>query len=144
MLDKIEYSIANRLAERHFYPYGQNNYINIFRKFSHFPIKLEDINLKGEGSTITFMALVVHKCFEQKHDEFMEFYQGVHDVLQNQAAKYFPQDIVVETLLGCILYYYHPTQIKSKISTLQINKYIDESHLYEFNFKKETVLMYAI
>ncbi len=144
MLDKIEYRIANRLAERHFYPYGQDNYINIFRKFSHFPLKLEDINLKGEGTTITFIALVIHICFDQKYNEFIDFHKSVQNVLNSQAAKFCTQDITVETLLGCILYYYHPAQIRNRLSTINLTNYFDESHMYEFNFKKETILMYTV
>ncbi len=144
MLDKIEYRIANRLAGRHFYPYGQDNYINIFRKFSHFPLKLSDINLRGEGSTITFIALVIHKCFDQKHEEFIDFYNGVQNVMNEQVAKYCTQDITVETLLGCIIYYYHPAQTRNRLSTINLTIYFDESHMYEFNLKKENILMYTV
>ena len=77
MIDKIEKQIAYRLALQHNYPYAQEIYLNIFKKFSHFPLNLSDINIKDEGDTITFLALVVYKCFKLKHMPFLDLYKYI-------------------------------------------------------------------
>ena len=144
MLDRIEYRIANKLAEHHNYPYAQNIYINIFSRFSHFPLKLHDIGIKGEGNTITFMALVVLSCFDHKTKTFPDLYSAVLQKLKKQAASFFPQDIVVETFLGCILYYYHPANIKNILSTIEVSSIFNPKELYEYELKKKTILLFMV
>ena len=144
MLDKIEYGIARKLSERHHYPYGQEIYMGIFRNFSHFPLKMEDLGIKGEGTTITFLALVILRCFSYPSNNLFELYKSILDELNQSAAPHFPQDITVETFLGCILYFYHPVEIKNILNSIEIEGIFDEKQIYEFELKKQTILMFSI
>lgn len=144
MLDKIEYRIAKKLSEYHFYPYGQDIYVGIFRNFSHFPLNLKDIDMDGEGKTITFLALVVHTCMLNQKEELFSFYYKILNILKEKAAAYLQQNITVETLLGCILYYYHPVEIKNVLSTLDVSDIFDDNEIYEYELKKNTILIYTI
>lgn len=144
MLDKIEFRIAKDLANRHFYPFAQNNYINIFRSFSHFPVNLKDIGLKAEGSTITYMALVVLRCKENHKKDFSDLFNTVFTKIKNEDAKNITRDLTVETFLGCLIYFYHPSQLRSRLSAINIKTFMDPKYEYEYNLKKKTVLLYAI
>ncbi|MFC2088897.1 hypothetical protein ACFLSX_04785 [Calditrichota bacterium] len=144
MLDKIEFRIAKDLADRHFYPFAQNNYISIFRSFSHFPLNLKDVGITADGTTITYIALVVFRCKEQKKNEFSDFFNSILTKMKNEDAKDINRDITVETFLGCLLYYYHPAQLRNKLSSINIKNFMDEKHIYEYNLKKKTILLYAI
>ena len=144
MLDQIEYRISARLSEHHLYPYGRDIYINIFRNFSHFPIRLEDLSIKGEGETITFLAYVVLACLEHKRDKFLLFYRRLLGELQPKVAPYFPYNISVETFLGCILYAYHPVEIRSVFSSIDVDEFFNEKEKYEYELKKNTVLIHAL
>jgi len=144
MLDQIEYRIAQKLAEYHLYPYAKDIYLNIFKKFSHFPLNMRDIGMRGEGKTITFLALVVSKCLAQKHPNFSDLYTAVLKELSEKAAKFFPQDISVETFIGCVLFYYHPSQVKNTLSTIEVSKYLNKDQLYEFELKKKTILIFTV
>ena len=144
MLDQIEYRIAKRLSEHHLYPYGQDIYISIFRKFSHFPVNLEDLCINGEGKTITFLALVVETCMSNKKEEFIKFYNKILGILKEKSATCIQRSITVETLLGCILYYYHPVSIKNILSSLNVDELFNEKEKYEYELKKKTILIYTI
>jgi len=145
MLDKIEYHIARNLADRHNYPFAQNIYISIFKSFSHFPIKLKDIGIYNEGNTITFMALVVLKCLGREKNGFLDLYNDILQQLKLNVEQYFPQDIDVETFLGCALYYYHPVNIKNDLSSVDmLEKIFDEKQMYEYEMKKKTILMFTV
>lgn len=144
MLDKVEYRISKELAEHHFYPFAEHNYLNIFNAFSYFPIDFKDIGIKEEGKTVTFLALVVYFCFRYRKNNFNETYQSVLSELKEIAQQYFPQDIVVETFLGCILYYFHPSDLKSKLSSIEAIKFFNNEQLYEFDLKKKTILIYSM
>ena len=138
MLDQIEFRIAARLADHHNYPYSRDIYSNIFRSFSHFPIKLVDVGIAGVGKTITLMALTVLTCFDTKEKTFSELYAVVLQNLKERAAQFFPGNIAVETFFGCILYYYHPANIKNILSTMEVSKFFSKEELYEYKFKKKT------
>ena len=88
MLDLIEYQIAERLSEHHLYPYGRDIYIKIFRHFSQFPLRLEDLAIKGEGQTITFLAYVVMVCLDGPHDKLLVLYQRALDIIQQKVVAY--------------------------------------------------------
>ena len=144
MLDKIEYHIAKKLAEHHHYPYGQEIYVNILKHFSHFPLNLRDLGMKEEGKTITFLALVISECFKQKKTDFQSFYINVLDALNNSTVAKLRPNLAVETYLGCILYYYHPVNIKNVLSSVRVNEIFNEKERYEYEIKKKTVLLHAL
>ena len=144
MLDKIESRIANQLAEHHLYPFARNIYCDIFRAFSQFPLKLADIGMEGEGKTITFLALVIHECSQAKNPNFDKLFQGILANLQKKAARFFPHDITVETLLGCTLYYYHPSRLRNVLSSQAIENHLNELQQYEYEIKKNTILLYVV
>ena len=144
MLDKIEYQIAGKLAEHHLYPYGREIYINIFRKFSHFPLKLKDLGIAGDGKTITFMAYVIVFCFDSKKEKFLPFYKSILSQLEPQIRTLFPYNIAVETFLGCVLYYYHPVDVKNVLTTFQARSIFNDKQIYEYKLKKNTLLIHAI
>jgi hypothetical protein len=144
MLDKIEYSIAKKLAEHHHYPYGQEIYINIFKNFSHFPLNLRDLEMKETGNTIIFMALVILYCFKHKKSEFRRFYENVLYDLQKSAVAKLRNNLAVETYLGCVLYYYHPVDIKNNLTSVYVDDIFNNKERYEYEIKKKTVLLYAL
>ena len=144
MLDKLEYRISKELADHHFYPFAEHNYLNMFNAFSYFPIDFKDIGIKEDGKTVTFLALVVYYCIKNRKNNFNETYQFVLKELREIAQPYFPQDIVVETFLGCILYFYHPSDLKNILSSINTAKIFDKNQTYEYNLKKKTILIYAI
>jgi len=144
MLDKIEYRVAAKLAEYHLYPYGREIYINIFRKFSHFPLRLKDLEIKGDGLTITFMAFVTLFCLDRKKGDFLPFYKKILTELEPILQRFFPYDISVETYLGCILFYYHPVEVKNVLASLHVDAIFDEKQQYEYELKKKTLLIHAI
>lgn len=144
MLDQIESDIAQKLAERHLYPYASNIYINIFRAFSHFPLSLDDLEINDSGKTITYLALVIKTCQENHSTSFMELFDNILLLMTEKAKPFLIQNLKVETFLGCILYYYHPSQIKSALQSIGVKKIFNQEEMYEYSFKKKTVLMYAI
>jgi hypothetical protein len=144
MLDKIEYRIAKNLAEKHFYPYGREIYINIFKNFSHFPLSLKDLNIKDQGRTITFIALVIFHCFDHEKTEFISFYKKILKELKTSPVAKIRYNLSVETYLGCILYYYHPVDIKNILSSVQVDNIFNDKERYEYEIKKKTVLLYTI
>ena len=144
MLDKLEYRISKKLADHHFYPFAEHNYLNIFNAFSYFPINFKNIGINEEGKTVTFLALVVYYCFKNRKNNFNETYQAVLKELKEIAQPYFSQDIVVETFLGCVLYYFHPSDLKSKLSSIDASKIFNKDQKYEYDIKKKTILIYSI
>lgn len=144
MLDIIEYRIARKLAEHHHYPYGQEIYISILKKFSHFPLNLSDLEMRKEGKTITFLALVISECFKQEKSDFQSFYKNVLNTLKNSPVAKLRPNLSVETFLGCILYYYHPVDIKNMLSSVQVDDIFNDKEKYEYEIKKKTVLLYAL
>jgi hypothetical protein len=144
MLDKIDYKIAKELSEYHLYPYALDIYLNIFKHFSHFPLKLKDIGIKGEGMTITFMALVILRCLDNHENDLHKQYDKILTEFKKSIAPYFPPNISVETFLGCLLFYYHPVDIKNILSTDAGDKIFDKKERYEYELKKKTILMFTI
>jgi len=144
MLDKLECSIAKKLAEHHHYPYGQEIYINIFKNFSHFPLNLQDLEMKDTGNTITFMALVILTCFQQKKSDFLSLYKHVLHALKESAVAKLRYNLSVETYLGCVLYYYHPVNVKNILTAVEVDDIFNEKEKYEYEIKKKTVLLYTI
>jgi len=125
-------------------PYAQNIYLNIFRKFSHFPINLSDINIKGEGKTITYLALVVYNCFNSKRLPFLELYRDILNLHKSDIQSLFLQDITVDTFLGCILYYHSPIDIKSALSDIKMDTLFTTKQLKEYKLKKKTIMLYIL
>ncbi len=144
MLDKIDYKIAKELSEYHLYPYAQDIYLNIFKHFSHFPLKLKDIGVEGVGTTITFIALVILRCLGNHGNDLLILYEEILGELKKSIAPNFPQNISVETFLGCLLFYYHPADIKNILSTDELDKIFDEKERYEYEIKKKTILMFIV
>ena len=144
MLDKIEYRIAAQLADHHLYPYGRDIYINIFRHFSHFPIRMKDLDIGGEGETITFLAYVVLFSLQHKNDGLLPFYKQVLEEIRVKVASFFPFNITVETLLGCILFQCHPVEIRSVFSSLDVDPFFNDREKYEYELKRNTILIHAI
>ncbi len=139
MLDQIESQIAFRLAQRHIYPFAQNMYLDIFRSFSHFPIIMEDIGVEGPGKTITYISLVVKKCFDYHADSLQGLYQLALSELQPLVSNYYPQDCTVETFLGAALYHCHPSSIRNNLCHKEVAELFNEKQLYEFHLKKKTI-----
>ena len=144
MLDKIEYKIADTLAQHHFYPYGKEIYVNIFRNFSHFPLNLKDLGIEGKGTTITYMALVVRHCIGKEKIEFLTFYKKILQELKKSSVASLRYNLAVETFLGCILFYYHPVDVKNILSSIEVQDIFNSKERYEFQIKKKTVLLYTI
>ena len=99
MLDQIESAIALKLADRHLYPYASNIYTNIFRAFSHFPLRLDDLEINDSGKTITYLALVIKTCQENHSTSFMELFDLVLVLMSERAEPYLIQNLKVETFL---------------------------------------------
>ena len=144
MLDKLEHKIAKKLADHHFYPFAEHNYLNCFNAFSYFPVNFKHIGINEEGKTVTYLALVVYFCFKNRKSSFEETYQAVLEKLKKAAQPYISQDIVVETFLGCVLYYFHPSALKNKISSIDTSKIFNKKQKNEYELKKETILIYSI
>lgn len=144
MLDKIEYRIARNLAENHHYPYAREIYINIFKNFSHFPLVLQDLGIQDQGTTITYMALVIWRCFDHGKTDFSSFYKKILQELKESPVAKMRYNLAVETYLGCVLYYYHPVNIKSILSTMEVDDIFNDKERYEYEIKKKTVLLYTI
>ena len=144
MLDQIESNIAYRLSQKHNYPFSQNIYQNIFRSFSHFPLQLSEIGLPGPGKTITYMALVVYKCFEIDGITLINLYQNVLKELQPLVQPYYPQDCTVETFLGASLFYCHPSSVKNDLCNRENTYLFNDKQLYEFQLKKKTISLNII
>ena len=144
MLDQIEDRIAKDLAEHHHYPFGREIYIDIFKNFSHFPISLQDLNIKDQGTTITYLALVILHCFDHERTEFLSFYKKILKELKESPVAKIRYNLAVETYLGCVLYHYHPVDIKNILSAVQVDDIFNDKERYEYEIKKKTVLLYTI
>lgn len=144
MLDQIESEIARKLADRHLYPYAVNIYLEVFSAFSHFPLRLDDMEMEASGETVTFLALVVKTCQENHNSSFMELFERVFVLMSEKARPFLIQKLRVETFLGCVLYFYHPSQIKNALQSIGVEQIFNEEEMYEYNFKKQTMLMNAI
>ena len=106
MLDQAEKIIAQRLADHHYYPFGTEIYLNIFRHFSHFPLPLRDLDTDLPGESVTYLALVVYECLSRRTTNFLDLYESVLAKYRLIVADYAPEDRTVETFLGCILFIY--------------------------------------
>jgi len=144
MLDQSEKHIAHLLAEHHHYPYGNEVYLNIFRHFSHFPLKLKYITTDLQGETITYLALVVYECLNHRATNFLDLYETVLQKFKRIASDHLPQDITVETFLGCILFYYHSTNIRTALMTMDVNPILPPEDIYEYELKKRTILIHVV
>ena len=144
MLDQIEESIARELADHYLYPFARNIYQDIFRSFSHFPLNLKDIDMNGPGTTITYLALVVKMCLQNKNNDFNELFENVQNLLYSKVKPLLIQEPKVETFLGCILYAYHPSQIKNAFSSIRVENIFTEKEIYEYHLKRKTILIYAL
>jgi hypothetical protein len=144
MLDQIEYRIAKRLADHHNYPYGQDIYRSIFKAFSYFPLQMKQMGISGEGETIAFLAMVVLHCLEQKDKDLFKLYHSLLKRYHKLVASSYPQDISVETFLGCILYRHHPINLRSTFDALDTTPIFNKRQQYEYELKKKTILIYAI
>jgi hypothetical protein len=100
--------------------------------------------MRKEGKTITFLALVISECFKQEKSDFQSFYKNVLNTLKNSPVAKLRPNLSVETFLGCILYYYHPVDIKNMLSSVQIDDIFNDKEKYEYEIKKKTVLLYAL
>lgn len=144
MLDTADHQVAKKLADRHLYPFALNTYINIFRHFSHFPIPQTKSGAGLSGKTVTVIALAAHSCFNHRGKDFPKLFEAVRQELEPAAAPYFPQDIGIDTLLGCLLYYYHPSEVSGAVQSVHKKISLHEKQLYELNFKKHTFLKLCI
>lgn len=144
MLDKIERRIARELADHHNYPYGQEIYTSIFKAFSYFPLSLKQMRITGEGQTIIFLAMVVLNCLEFREKDIFKRYHTLLERYKKTVVPIYPQDISVETFLGCLLYTYHPVDLRSAFASIDITPIFDKKQQYEYDLKKKTILIYAI
>jgi hypothetical protein len=143
MLDQIEHTIAYKLAQHHHYPYAKEIYVNIFRHFSHFPLKLKHAGIKGDGQTITLLALVVYMCFDQERGELMDYYRNICHRLEQGLSEKCKQNVAVEAFLGCALYCYHPVELKNILGRPDIDSIFDAKEKYEYELKKNTILTHS-
>jgi len=144
MLDQIENTVARNLAEHHLYPFGREIYMNIFKKFSHFPILLEELNINGPGISIAYLALVVLRCFDQDKSDFLILYKNILQELKESPVAKIRYNLAVETYLGCVLYYYHPIDVKNILSSMDVKEIFNDKERYEYEIKKKTVLLFTI
>ena len=144
VIDQIEYRIARELADHHSYPFAQNIYSAIFKAFSHFPLKLAHLEIKGPGKTITYIALVVKACLENRNTSFIHLFEEVLAKLDKELSPLMVQEPKIETYLGCILYFYHPTQIKNAFTKINVKSMFNAKELYEYEIKKNTVLLHVV
>jgi len=144
MIDVLDNEIAQQLAEKHNYPYAKNIYVDIFKKFSHFPIKLRELDIEEKGTTISFIALVIRTCFSQRKIKDINLYETILKQLKESVQPIFPQDITVETYLGIILYLHNPINIKNELTRVDANALFDSKQKYEYELKKKTILLYSL
>ena len=144
MIDILDNEIAQRLAEKHNYPYAKDIYLNIFKKFSHFPIYLNELEIEQKGNTVSFIALVVLSCFSQKKTRNSDMYITILEQLKETVQPIFPQDITVETYLGVVLYLHNPINIRNELTRVDTNILFDSKQKYEYELKKKTILLYAL
>ena len=142
MIDQADLEVARQLAERHMYPYAKDIYQSIFKRFSHFPVGLKDIQLKISGAMITVIAWAALLSFRTKYSDFEELNDRVHTAIKEKIPPYFPQNPIIDILFGCMLYYYHASQGRNALSMLDINKMFDSQQRYEFQLKKRTLYIY--
>ncbi|MBN2423460.1 MAG: hypothetical protein JXR46_07965 [Calditrichaceae bacterium] len=146
MLDRIDYQIAEELAEHHNYPYAQNIYSDIFKAFSYFPISLSKLNIESESESIVFIALVIRDCLKRhgRNDDFELLFRKILSEMNYKAAEHMPQDITVETFLGCALYYFHPLDLRSSLFTIDLKRFFNNKQLHEYEIKKKTVFLFVV
>ena len=144
MLDQMDNLTAQKLAEHHHYPFAQNIYQNIFKAFSFFPLNLNDIDRSGPGKTISCIALSSLVCLENKENTIFKLFRNTLGYMEKQAASFYPQNISVETFLGCALYFYHPSQLKNMLTTLDVSLFFNSQQIYEYEIKKKTILIFAV
>jgi len=145
MLDIADEKIAQKLANRYLYPFALNIYHDIFKAYSHFPLQISKIDLNLSGKTVTYISWVVYECFNHNCDDFLSLFYTVRDIMTEKAKPFLFQDVTVETFLGCLLYYYHPTDIRSALSSYSVGKLnFSEKERYEFEIKKKTLLLFAL
>jgi hypothetical protein len=144
MLDSLDYTVSKKLADRHLYPFAQQIYADIFKSFSHFPVDLHNLGISGKGKTVTFLAYVIFSCFERSYPSFQLLYQNIVKKMQSEVKTILVQDINVETLLGCILYYYHPSMVKNALARNDIITMLSEHEKYEYELKKDTILLHIL
>ena len=144
MLDQIEHKIARNLAEHHLYPFGMEIYMNIFKRFSHFPILLEDLKINGPGISIAYIPFVVLRCFDQDKSDFLNLYKKILQEMKDSPVAKLRYNLAVETYLGCVLYFYHPIDIKNILSSIDVKEIFNDKERYEYEIKKKTVLLFTI
>ncbi|HID39921.1 MAG TPA: hypothetical protein EYP36_10475 [Calditrichaeota bacterium] len=144
MVDQADYRVAKQLAERHFYPFAENIYINLFKAFSHFPLPIRIVSAGLEGETITLMALSVHTCFNSSNKAFDILFDSTSLKLKQLVSGFHPQDITVDVLFGCFLYYYHPSEIRNQLSSYPADQRLTEKQQYEFELKKKTCYIHIV
>lgn len=144
MIDLMDFRVAHALSEHHLYPFAENIYVKIFRSFSHFPLPLSDLKLEGEGHTITLIALVVLNSLKLHCSSFSELYPKMLGWTKEEAQPIFPQDTTVETCIGCMLYLYHPADLHDAMAMFDPENIFNQKQMYEYEFKKKTVLMNAV
>ena len=96
------------------------------------------------GLFAIFLALVVLTCFQQKKSDFLDLYKNVLHTLKESAVVRLRYNLSVETYLGCVLYYYHPVNIKNILTAVEVDDIFNEKEKYEYEIKKKTVLLYII
>ena len=144
MLDQMDNLTAQKLAEHHHYPFAQNIYQNIFKAFSYFPLNLSDIGRDGPGKTISCIALSTLYCLENKENSIFKIFRNALGYMEEHAAPSYPQNISVETFLGCVLYFYHPSQLKSALTTLDVSIFFNIREINEYELKKKIILIFTV
>jgi hypothetical protein len=144
MIDQADQEIARQLAEHHMYPYAKDIYQAIFKSFSHFPISKKDIDLRIAGETITVMAWAALLSFQTDHTDFEDLHRRINAAIKEKIPPYFPQDPMIDILFGCLLYQYHPSQVRNALSILNIHEILDSQQRYEFELKKRTLYIHIL
>ena len=144
MIDQMDKTVARQLAERHLYPYSQNIYQSIFKYFSHFPVDLQDINIKGQGVSITVMAWSILSALQMRFRPFEILNTEIYAHIRSNIPAYFPQDPIIDVFFGSILFQYHPAQVKNALSLINAENRFDSRQLYEYELKKRTLFIYIV
>ena len=144
MLDQMDNLTAQKLAEHHHYPFAQNIYQNIFKAFSYFPLNLDAVGRNGPGKTISCIALSALVCLENKENSIFKLFKNTLAYMEEHAAEFYPQNLSVETFLGCVLYFYHPSQLRNTLNTLDVSLFFNSQQIYEYEIKKKTILIFAV
>jgi len=64
--------------------------------------------------------------------------------IQEKVAACFPFNTSVEILLGCILYQYHPIQLKTIFYSFNVDQLFNAKEKYEYELKKNTILIHTV